>query len=177
VSEAEVERRIERIAELIARGLYVRRATAKQLATEWGISKTTVEHYAAEARRLVNVDRGSLEEIRDDQLAKLDMIIVSAIAKKEFRTAVQGIETASRIAGTQAAQRHEVVASLLVSPLWLDVRARIMRALAGFPEARDAVLTELAAVTEDARRVADVHPLRLVKPVTPIAPNDEEPLS
>ena len=54
---------------------------------------------AAEARRLVNVDRGSLEEIRDDQLAKLDMIIVSAIAKKELRTAVQAIEAASRIAG------------------------------------------------------------------------------
>src|ERR1700761_6449376 len=140
MSEVEVEKRIERVAELMARGLYVRRATAKQLAIEWGVSRSTVERYATEARRLLNVDRGSLEELRDDQLAKLDMIIVSAIAKKEFRTPDQAIEPSSRIAGTQAAQRHEIPASLLVSPLWLDLRARIMRALVPFPDARDAVL-------------------------------------
>ncbi len=84
------------------------------------LKKSTVEHYAAEARRLVNLDPTEVEQIRDDQLAKLDMIVVAALAKKEFRTAVAAIETASRIAGTQATQRHEVVASLLVSPLWLD---------------------------------------------------------
>jgi hypothetical protein len=144
MSDPDVQRRIEHIADLIARGAYVRRVTVRKLAAEWGLKKSTVEHYAAEARRIVNLDPAEVEQVRDDQLAKLDMIVAASIAKKEFRTAVAAIETASRIAGTQATQRHEIVANLLVSPIWLELRAKILRALAPYPEARNAVLVALA---------------------------------
>jgi hypothetical protein len=147
VSDPEVQRRVDHIADLIARGAYVRRVTVRKLAAEWGLQKSTVEHYAAEARRIVNLDPTEVEQIRDDQLAKLDMIVVASIAKKEYRTAVAAIETASRIAGTQATQRHEIIGSLLVSPLWLELRARILRALEPYPEARNAVLDALVGVT------------------------------
>jgi hypothetical protein len=136
--------------------LFVRRLTANQLAAEWGVSRGTMNAYVAEARRLTALDRGSLEELRDDQLAKLDMIIVAAIAKKEFRTAVQAIDTAARIAGTVAAKRHEVTANLLVSPLWVDLRWRILRALAPYPQARDAVLAALASAQAEARSADEV---------------------
>jgi hypothetical protein len=156
VSDPEVQGRIEHIADLIARGAYVRRVTVRKLSAEWGLKKSTVEHYAAEARRLVNLDPTEVEQIRDDQLAKLDMIVVAALAKKEYRTAVAAIETASRIAGTQATQRHEIVGSLLVSPLWLEVRAKILRALEPFPEARDAVV---AALTDTPRALPRTPPV------------------
>jgi hypothetical protein len=159
MSDPDVQHRIEHIADLIARGAYVRRVTVRKLAADWGLKKSTVEHYAAEARRVVNLDPTEVEHIRDDQLAKLDMIVVASIAKKEFRTAVAAIETASRIAGTQATQRHEIVASLLVSPIWLELRTKILLALAPYPEARNAVLVALARQAGGA------------------APPNEEPLS
>lgn len=139
-----VAERVDFIADLMAKGLYITRVTAKQLAAEWGVAKTTVEHYAGEASRMVRADRGSLEQIRDGQLAKLEMIVMQAIAKKEFRTAVAAIEASAKIAGTMAAQRHEI-SGVLVSAAWIELRGQIMRVLDPFPQARDALLEALAA--------------------------------
>ena len=138
-----VEERVERCADLMARGLWITRTTAKQLAAEWGVSKTTVEHYACEASRRVRADRGTLDQVRDGQLARLEMIVMQAIAKKEFRTAVAAIEAAAKISGTLAAQKHEVT-GVLLSAAWLELRGRIMEALEPFPDARIALLQALA---------------------------------
>src|SRR5215468_1222522 len=112
----------------MARGLWVTRTTAKQLAAEWGVSKTTVEHYAAEASRHVRSDRGTLDQVRDNQLAKLERIVHQALAKKEFRTAVAAIEAASKIAGTFAPQKHEI-SGVLLSAAWVELRGHIMQVL------------------------------------------------
>jgi len=139
-----VDTRVEHIADLMSRGLWITRTSAKQLAAEWGISKSTVEHYAAEASRRVRADRGTLDQVRDSQLARLEMIAMQAIGKKEFRTAVAAIEAAAKISGTMAAQKHEVT-GVLLSAAWLELRGRIMDALAPFPDARGALLRALAA--------------------------------
>ena len=139
-----VDARVDHIADLMARGLWITRTSAKQLASEWGVSKTTIEHYAAEASRRVRADRGTLDQVRDGQLSRLEMIAIQAISKKEFRTAVAAIEAAAKISGTMAAQKHEVT-GVLLSAAWLELRGRIMDALAPFPDARTALLRALAS--------------------------------
>jgi len=153
-----VEEKVEHIADLMARGMYITRTTAKQLAAEWGVAKTTVEHYAAEASRRVRADRGTLDQVRDGQLAKLEMIVMQAISKKEFRTAVAAIEAAAKISGTLAAQKHEV-SGMLLSAAWLELRGTIMDVLAPFPEARIALLTALAAAGDGARQLPEGTPI------------------
>jgi hypothetical protein len=139
-----IEKRVEHIADLMARGLYVTRITAKQLAAEWGLSKTTIEHYAGEASRRVRADRGSLDQVRDGQLSKLELIVMQAIAKKEFRTAVAAIEAAAKIGGTMAPQKHEIT-GVLLSAAWAELRTRIMTILEPYPEARAALIAELGS--------------------------------
>lgn len=142
-----VEPRVEQIADLMARGMWVTRVSAKQLAQEWGVSKTTIEHYAAEASRRVRADRGTLDQVRDGQLAKLEMIVMQAIGKKEYRTAVAAIEAAAKISGTVAAQKHEIT-GVLLSAAWADLRGQIMHVLEPFPAAREALVKALAAAGE-----------------------------
>ena len=157
-----VEERVEWISDLMARGLWVTRATAKQLAAEWGVAKTTVEHYAAEASRRVRADRGTLDQVRDGQLSRLEMIVLQSIAKKEFRTAVAPIEAAAKISGTLAAQKHEV-SGVLLSAAWLELRGTIMHVLAPFPEARTALLQALAASGDGAKEMPEARPVTEVQ--------------
>jgi hypothetical protein len=156
-ARATVEERVEHIADLMSRGLWITRTTAKQLAAEWGVAKTTVEHYAAEASRRVRADRGTLDQVRDGQLARLEMIVMQAISKKEFRTAVAAIEAAAKISGTLAAQKHEV-SGVLLSAAWLELRGRIMDALAPVPDARTALLRALAAGGDAAAELPPADP-------------------
>ena len=144
-----VVERVDFCTDLMAREVWITRTTAKQLAAQWGISKTTVEHYACEASRRVRADRGTLDQVRDNQLAKLEMIVHQAIAKKEFRTAVSAIEAASKIAGTIAPQKHEIQ-GVLLGAAWVQLRGRIIEALAPFPDAREALLEVLAKTNEPA---------------------------
>src|SRR5277367_1119121 len=127
-----VESRVDHIADQMSRGLWITRVSAKQLALEWGIAKATVESHAAEASRRVRADRGTLDQVRDGQLAQLEMIVMQAIGKKEFRTAVAAIEAAAKISGTMAAQKHEI-SGVLLSAAWVDLRGQIMQTLEPFP--------------------------------------------
>lgn len=143
-----VEERVSHCADLMARGAWVTRVTAKALAAEWGIQKNSVEHYATEASRRVRADRGSLDQVRDGQLAKLEVIAHQAIGKRELRTAVAAIEASAKIAGTMAPQKHEI-SGVLLSAAWIEIRGRIMDVLAPFPEARAALIADLTAMAGD----------------------------
>jgi hypothetical protein len=105
-TSAEKTERIARCAELVAQGW--QRRMAKILAAQWNCDPKTVEGYVSEARRLMAADRLTLEQMRDEHLARARLIGARALAAGEFRAAVSALDTETKIAGTSAPQRHEV---------------------------------------------------------------------
>ena len=102
-----VAERVDFIAQIQSRGFYKKRTTARQLAAAWGLSKTTIEHYACEASRRVRADHDSIAEARTRALARLDHITVETLKDKDYRVAIDAIKTTISITGSAAPQRHK----------------------------------------------------------------------
>lgn len=84
---------------MMARGQWVTRVSAKHLSKQWGVSKTTVEHYAAEASRMVRMDRGPLDRVIESSLARLETITLQAMEKGDLKAAIMAIDATTRITG------------------------------------------------------------------------------
>lgn len=127
-----VEERTAYIADVMASLNWERGKTAKVLADVWGVSKSTVENYSAEASRRVT---GDAEDARRD---------ISAGCRKLFREAVEGgVDRAKEakavgelwasVSGAKAPERHQI-GTLEATP---EAAAAAVRAAFGDQAKRD----------------------------------------
>lgn len=128
------------IADLMARGRWIRGITELQKCEEWGITVTAIRDRSAEARRLVQHAYGDLSDLRDRFLAQLDTI-AGETARTEPRVAVQAIMGAAQIAGV-IVTRHQ------------DGRNALPRGSAGTPEERRAEIARIRQQLDEADALA-----------------------
>ena len=89
--------RIEYLLDLFAEGRYRTRETAKALAAKWApISWRTIMNDASEAVRVYRLD---IDEYRAEMRGRADAMIDEARAVKDFRGAIQALESACRLSG------------------------------------------------------------------------------
>ena len=112
------EQRVDHIENLMAQAVYVPGVTCKQLARQWELSTSRVQHFASEAARNLRRAMGDREEIRTRYLASIEAIRVRALARTrprwkivdgvkvevseacpDFRSALTAIETAGKFLG------------------------------------------------------------------------------
>ncbi len=134
-----VAARVDRIAEIMRAGQWVRGCTGQVLADEWGIPLTTVEHNAGEAWRRVCAEADDATKARPTIAGTL----AQSAEAREHRTTAQLADVWSRVVGARAPERHEhavVVAQYDAMPkggkvTWLRERAAALEAEASRLEA------------------------------------------
>ena len=100
---------------------------------------------AQEAREVAKADSllDQVTELRDKALA----ILAKAEKAGELRTALQGVREAKGclelLARLQGELQGRTTVNILINPQWLSLRAVILQALDGYPEARLAVAQAL----------------------------------
>jgi hypothetical protein len=89
-------------------------------------------------------------ELRDKALSILD----KAEQAGDLRTALQGVREArgclELLARLQGELQEQATVNILINPQWLSLRTVILKALDGYPEARQAVARALREVEGDA---------------------------
>lgn len=127
----ETAERVERIAEMMRIGVWVRGDSAPMLAREWGLAVATVEGLSAEASRVV------AREVRDPEGLKTEVATVlrenlhRASRASEYKAVASLADVVTKIMGARAPERHEhahVVASYEAMPAadkvkWLRAKA------------------------------------------------------
>jgi hypothetical protein len=69
IDASDKDARIEYLADLMVRGLYVTRRTSRELSEVWGISYRTIENDASDASRLIRIGPEKRDEWRAQQQA------------------------------------------------------------------------------------------------------------
>lgn len=99
-----VDARIDHIADLMSRGMWMYRISAKKLADEWGLTVRSVQDYSKQAWQRIRESRGDLLEQRDNTVSKLEALAIKAEIKGQLRTAVAALSSAAEISGSKAPQ-------------------------------------------------------------------------
>jgi len=115
-----VEERIAHIVGLMERFEWVRGKTAGLLAAEWGLSKSTVENYSAEAHRRIVGDKD--EAVRDITLGARKLM-KRAVAAGECRDFAAVANILADVSGAKAPTKQEVS----VGPVNSATAARFVR--------------------------------------------------
>jgi len=145
----EAERRLEAVIDMMSRGQWLGRMSAKKLAAEWGVAVRTVQDYSRMASKIVWAD-GDEEraEVKADTMAKLGIIAAKAEQRGQFNAAVRALDSRAVVAGVVkqrgAGEVNVQVANIIASPDWHALRSLLLDALAPHP----AALADVAAALE-----------------------------
>ncbi len=100
--------RVDIIAARMRFGAWVRGKTGKELAKEWDVPLTTVEHLSAEAWRRVCAEANDADKVRPTIAGTLAVALAQSAEAQSHKTTAQLADTWSRVVGARAAERHEV---------------------------------------------------------------------
>jgi hypothetical protein len=130
----------------------------RDIAGRFGISKSALERHKAHIPKALTLARQAEEITQADSLldhvqdlqARALTILNTAEESGDLKSALGGIREARACLELLAKLRGELderpVVNLTVNPVWLETRAVIITALAGYPEAREAVAKALEQV-------------------------------
>jgi hypothetical protein len=99
-----VEERVEYIADLMGDLKWRRGKTSKALCEIWGVAKSTVENYSAEASRLVTSDEATAKR---DITAGARKLFVAAVEVGDAKGAKAMGDLWAAISGAKAPDKHE----------------------------------------------------------------------
>lgn len=102
--------------------------TGRELAALWGVAPATVEHYAAEASRIVRAEVTDPTEVSRTVCSALEKVLFDALSDNDRKSVISAAQTWATISGAKAAERHEIMAAAGKTPA--DAR-RHMRELFG----------------------------------------------
>lgn len=105
---AVTESRIAHIAQMMRRLEWRTGESGPALATQWGLSTSSLEKLAAEASKQVRAELGDPDEVRRLTTAALTKVLHDAIASGDPRTVIRAAETLARIVGAVAPARHDI---------------------------------------------------------------------
>ncbi len=131
----------------------------RTIANRFGVSKSALIRHkkdhmpqaltrAQEAEQVAKADTllEQVTELRDKALS----ILVKAEQAGDLRTALQGVREAKGclelLARLQGELQERTTVNILINPQWLTLRAVILQALDGYPEARQALVRALKEV-------------------------------
>jgi len=145
-SRAEVDKIVERIAEMMVGATWIRGSSEATLSKELEVSVSQIRQWSAQASRLAFrvADPTTLNEIRAASISALDRLAVMSEGKGDYRTSVQAIKERAVIAGACVpAGDGPGVASVVINiqkdPSFRRAIAVMNEALLPFPEALAAV--------------------------------------
>ena len=128
----EIERRVNLIADRMARGEWVGRRDARDLAEGWGVAKRTVQNYSQRAsERLYRKDSDrERHELRVSTLCKLELIAERAMRDddpKSLHVAVAALDKAVEVGGakTNVAQVVNVKVERGLDEILTKLQARL----------------------------------------------------
>lgn len=167
-SAVEVQARIDRVAEIMARGEWSA-DVSQALAAEYGVAPSTIGTYATAASRLVWAASDEARAVLvADTIARLGSIAAQATQAAEFRSAVAALAERADVAGLKPRGGPAVTVQVQVGGERLAVPAHelvaqmtiVAEVLQRYPEAQAAVIAALragsaAAVLEAGVVVAD----------------------
>ena len=95
------EERIEAIADIMARGEWITRVTARALAALWApsVSFASIESYASQASKRVRASQGSRRRQLDEALSDLTRLQAVAEGQGDTRTAIRAVQAKVQILG------------------------------------------------------------------------------
>ena len=148
----------------------ISRTPLREIADAFGVSKSTLHRYISgpflgkllEARAAREVAEADHLLARMETLyGEAEDVLACAKTAENHPLRLQAIDRAVKLtellAKLEGRLRDRVSVNVLVSPQFLSVQAKLVAALEGFPEAREAVLQALdAAETADARSAQEV---------------------
>lgn len=120
--------RIFEIAKRMAEGSYQTRKTVRELAAEWGLSRSTVDEYAAEASRLLDYTTGERRE-----LVRLARVRLLEIGTQDEADRVQAWRTLLEHLG-ELRQNHVIKAGHDPFEGWTDEEIEAYAATGKRPE-------------------------------------------
>ncbi len=93
---------IDQIVDRMCRGNWIRGATRRQLAAEWGIPESTVANYSTTASKIVKAgtDDEVREEIKATSIEKLGIIAAKAEKKERFAEATKSLRVMNELTGS-----------------------------------------------------------------------------
>jgi hypothetical protein len=135
--------RVAHIADIMRRGAWERGVTGKELAAEWGLPATTVEHYSKEAWKRVCAEADDAAAARPTIAGTLSVALAQSADRRDHKSTAALADTWSRVVGARAPEKHMhavVVAQYDAMPKagkveWLRERARELEAEAARLEA------------------------------------------
>jgi len=149
--------KVEEINRLLLAGVPLR-----DLAGRYSVSKTALHrhkesHLPAELTKAREAQDVTKADSLLDQVIELRNKALSILAKAErageLRTALQGVREAKGclelLARLQGELQERTTVNILVNPQWITLRTVILKALDGYPEARQAVARALREVEGD----------------------------
>jgi len=149
--------KVEEINRLLLAGVPLR-----DLAGRYSVSKTALHrhkesHLPAELTKAREAQDVTKADSLLDQVIELRNKALSILAKAErageLRTALQGVREAKGclelLARLQGELQERTTVNVLVNPQWITLRTVILKALDGYPEARQAVARALREVEGD----------------------------
>lgn len=105
---AEVDSRIELIAGKFLRGEWVAGDSHRELASQWRVSVSAVEKYAATASRVAVERLGGVDQVRAWGLSFIQRNAMAAAAEGNHKTAIDGAVAFLKIVGADAPQKVAV---------------------------------------------------------------------
>lgn len=144
----EAERRLEIVVDMMSRGQWLGRVSAKKLAAEWGVVVRTVQDYSRMASKIVWADSDEERaEIKADTVAKLGILAAKAEGRGQFHTAVKALDSRAVVAGVvKRGGDMNVQVNVLASPDWLALRDALLVRLAAVPGGEEALLAAVGDV-------------------------------
>jgi len=129
----------------------------REITGRWGVSRSALsrhlrQHLVALLAGRSEVEADNLLEQVADLQKQAQAIKDKAEAAGDLKTALQGIRELVRIVELLAKLRGELderpQVNILLSPQWLEVRAVLLKALAPYPDARQAAAQALLEVDD-----------------------------
>ncbi len=105
----ETAARVETIADMMRRGLWLRGDSAPLLAEQWGLAIATVEALSAEASRIVAREVQDPKAMRDEVATVLRENLHRASQAGEFKAVASLGDVVTKILGARAPEKHEHV--------------------------------------------------------------------
>ncbi len=104
---AETAARVDRIADLMRSGTWVRGESGPVLAKEWGLADNTVTQLASEASRVVAREVVDPQMVTETVATTLAAGLAQASKAREFRAMASLADVWTRVVGARAPERHE----------------------------------------------------------------------
>lgn len=130
--------RVLHVADLIARGEWDGRPTAKRLALIWCVSVGAVNNYHQSAALLCKADRGDLQAQRENAIGAWAVLREIALKSGDVKAAVAAQTGQDKAAGV--VERGPQVQIITQNPAVVALIRTILTTLERFPEAREAVV-------------------------------------